>query len=157
MTFEPTTDLELVRTIVTHPKLYPMLSDDFSPAREEYVPLEHPAVTYLLAKDGQEVLGLWMLVEQSPVITEVHTCLLPSSWGARAAAAAKGGMSWVFEHTGVQLLITHVPQYNRLACRFARAARMTELGRLPKSFRKNNELHDQILLGVSREEFERCH
>lgn len=153
ITIERTADYGLIRSILTHPQIYPHISDDFSPAREEFQPPpDHPSIWYLAARDGEEVLGIWMLVWHSPVLVECHTCLLPVAWGRRAAIAAREALRWVFANSEAQTLMTNVPAYNRLALRFAKQSGMTEFGRIPSSFRKNQKDHDQIVMGLSREQ-----
>ena len=146
---ERTNDLELVRSILTHPKIYPHISDDFSPAAEDFLP---PAsAVYLLARDGAEVLGLWLVHPHNTVCWEVHTCLLPTAWGARARAAAQAAIAWMWQHTSARRLITNVPTPNRLALRFAKQSGFIEFGRNPDSFQKDQILHEQILLGISKD------
>ena len=152
MDFERTTDLNLVREILTHPKIYPRMIDDFSPPAEDFIPVEHERVWYVLVRDGGEILGLWMVVFVSPILAEIHTCLLPHAWGERAAIAAKEAIRWLFAHSELQRIFTHVPAFNRLALRFAKASGMTEFGRHPKSFLFDGILHDQFMLGLSRGE-----
>lgn len=151
MIFTQTRDFDLVHQIVTHPKLYPWLSDDFSPSAEEYSPVDHASVRYVLVHDDRGLLcGLFMFVSHSPVLWEVHTCLLPSSWGDTARQAAREVAEWVWHNSGCQRIVTQVPEYNRLARRLALAAGMTEYGRNPRCFQKRQQLHDEILLGLSR-------
>jgi RimJ/RimL family protein N-acetyltransferase len=156
LTFERTQDLELVRSILTHPRIYPWISDDGAPAAADFQPVDHPAIWYVLVKEqlcgGDRVLGLFLFTPQGAACWEVHTCLLPIAWGRRAAAAAAGAAEWLFEQTSCSRIVTTVPAYNRLALRFARAAGMTEYGRNPASYLKNGKLHDQVLLGLSRED-----
>jgi len=95
---------------------------------------------------------LWLVVWHSPVLAEIHTCLLPSAWGQRAKTAAREAVQWLFDNSGVERVFTQVPETNRLAQRFAVAAGMAQFGRNPKAFKKNGQLTDLILLGLSRGE-----
>ena len=149
MTFERTTDYELVRRVVTHPRIWPGASDDFSPPAEEWRPIEHEALWYVAVRDGEEFLGLFVFVPASPVCWEVHTCLLPCSWGERAVQAAREVAEWIWLNSGCRRITTAVPAFNRLAHRLARRAGMREYGRNLKSYMKHGKLHDQILLGLS--------
>jgi RimJ/RimL family protein N-acetyltransferase len=151
VTYERTEDLELVRSIMTHPRVYPHITDDGSPAAAEFQPVNHPAIWYVLARDGDELLGLYMFIPQGAACWEVHTCLLPASWGARAAAAAAGAAAWLFERTTCRRIVTSVPSYNRLALRYAERAGMQQFGVNPRSFLKDGKLHDQVLLGLSKD------
>jgi RimJ/RimL family protein N-acetyltransferase len=152
--FEPTTNLELVRRIITTPQVYRHLTDDACPPAEEFQPVNHPSVQYVLAFNDAELLGMWMAVRTNAVTVEVHTCLLPSAWGERALAAARAFSAWIWANTPCRRITTTVPAYNRLALRFAERAGMTQFGVNPASFLKSGTLHDQILLGLSRPEGE---
>jgi RimJ/RimL family protein N-acetyltransferase len=105
---------------------------------------------YVLVKDGAEVLGCFLLVQQTPIVTEIHTALLPAAWGARARAAAQGIVLWLWANTECERLITSVPAYNRQALKYAQRAGMTQYGVNPRSYKKRGALVDQILLGLSR-------
>lgn len=150
MTFERTKDYALVKKIATHPRVFPFISDDFSPSTEAYQPLEGEGIWYVLVKDGDELLGMWAFAMENGVCWKVHTCLLPNAWGARAKQAAREMAEWVWANTICQRIITDVPEENRLALKLAKEAGMIEFGRNPKSYMKDGILHDQILLGISK-------
>jgi len=150
--FARTQDMGLVREIMTIPAIYRAISDDSRPPIEQYEPPDHPAIWYLLAYDGDDLLGLWVLVPENSICWDVHTCLLPLALGVkgRSVAAARGAIQWVWKNTDCRRLVTKVPAFNRLALRFSRESGMKEYGLNPKSYLKDGALHDQILLGVSR-------
>lgn len=152
MTFERTIDYDLIKQIVTHSKIWPHITDDFSGKPEDFNPIQHESAFYLLVKEEREVLGVFALYPKNRICWEVHTCLLPTAWGKRARHAAKDGMRWIFEHTECLRLITDVPEYNVLALRFAHMAGMTQFGINPKSYMKNGKLHDVTMLGISKTE-----
>lgn len=152
--FERSFDYELIRRILTHPKLYPHLSDDFSPPPEEYRPQEHPAIWYVIVRDeddtGENLLGLWMFVPTNGCCWEVHTALLPCAWGERGQIASLMLPGWIWEHTDCRRIITNVPATNRLALHFALKAGMKIFGTNQASFLKNGVLYNQTMLGISR-------
>jgi hypothetical protein len=156
VTFEITQDLALVREVMTHPRVWPWITDDGSPAVEDFRPVNGPNVLYLLCLDGEALLGLWMFVERNSVSLEVHTCLLPGHGFHRARNAARQAAEWIWEHTGCQRIVTHVPVTHRIARRFAEASGMTEFGRDPQSISRSGSLCDQILLGISRPKERTC-
>lgn len=145
---ERTADPGVVKMIVTHPKVYKYVTDDGSPAEQDYAP-DMTNARFLLAWDDSELLGLFALVPQNHATVEVHTCLLPSARGDRAADAAQELIKWVWNNTTFKRLVTCVPGYNRLALRFALAAGMTRYGINTRSYMKNGQLWDQIMLGLS--------
>jgi RimJ/RimL family protein N-acetyltransferase len=150
LTFERTRDWELVREIFTNPRIYGAASDDFSPAPEHWKPIEHEDMVYLLVRDGEELLGMFVLIPHNRICWDVHTCLLPVAYGSRAREAAKGAAAWVFEHTMCIRIVTEVPEYNHLAYRFAQAAGMTEYGFNPRAYKKSGQLCGVHLLGMSK-------
>lgn len=149
ITFARTTDYQLVRRILTHPKVYPWLTDDFAPPPEQFQPLTLDCIWYVTVYDDNQLLGLWMLTPQTGVCCEVHTALLKA--GERGREAAKLMARWIWANTPFRRIITNVPSYNRLALRFAEAAGMKRFGLNAQSFQKHGALYDQILLGLSPE------
>ena len=149
ITFERTLDYELVRSILTHPLLYPHLSDDHSPPAADYRPIEHEAIWYVLAKDGETTLGLWIFHPQNGITWEIHTALLPCAWGDIGLAAARELPAWIWANTQCRRIITNVPSTNRLALHFALKAGMKMYGVNIASFLKEGRYCDQLCLGIS--------
>lgn len=146
-----TDDYGYIRTVATDPRLWDALSDDFSGERETWQPQPNENFCYLKVTDDKQCLGFFLLIAHSPVLYEVHTALLPAARGHRAREAAEALIAWVFRERACKRLITSVPEYNRLAFRFAQRAGMTEYGRNPRACQKNGTLFDLILLGLSKE------
>lgn len=146
--FDRSTDYDLIREIMTHPKMWSWISDDFAGAPDQFQPARHPELLYVLVRDGEELLGMFLLVPHSPIMIEVHTCLLPNAWGLRASSAARDLPKWLALNTRCKRLITQIPDYNRLAVRFAESAGMEEYGRNLKAYMKNGELRDLVLMGM---------
>jgi len=152
ISFERSVDYDLIRKILTHEKIWPFISDDFSPSVEQFQPDRHPLIWYVVARDedeNNELLGLWMFHPQNMVCWEVHTALLPSCWGARARKAALALPYWIFHNTSCRRIVTNVPDTNRLALHFAMDAGMKIYGVNDASYRKNGRLLDQVCLGIS--------
>lgn len=150
MIFQSTTDAALIKAIITHPAIWPYVTDDFASTIEDYEPIIGERTLYMLAFDGIELLGMWMFEICSPICYKVHTCILPNAYGGRAGQAAKEMAEWIWENTTCQRIITDVPENNRLAYRFALKAGMTQFGLNPKCYQKGGLLMDVALLGMSR-------
>lgn len=152
MNFERSTDWKLIKAVVTHPRIYDVIADDFSPSQDDWQPVESDRFWYVLAKDGEELLGLWAFHPLNGVCYEVHTCLLPNSWGSRARIAAKEVQTWAWLNMPCRRVVTEVPAFNRLALKFAKDAGFIEYGINPKSYLKHGTLHDIVLLGLQKPE-----
>lgn len=148
ITIERTFDHALVRRIFTAPKVYKFITDDFSPDSEDYKPVEHPDLVYLVASNGQP-FGAGMFIPRNAVCFEVHLGFLPSGWGL-AEKTAKLAIGWIFSNTRCQRVFASIPEYNRLTLRLAKSAGMEEFGVNKASFLKDGKLRDQILMGLSK-------
>lgn len=152
VTFERTFDLELIRTIITHHRIWPHVSDDGAGAPENYRPVDHPAIWYVTVLNHGELMGAWIFTPENSICWGVHTCLLPKAWGSFAHRAAREMCVWIWENTPCRRIVTTVPTYNRLALAFAKGAGMEQYGLNPQSYQKDGKMYDQILLGISRPE-----
>lgn len=146
----PTVDYELIRGIATHPKIFSRISDDDTPLREEWSPMQHPALTYLLASDEEGPCGYWMLQPHASYLLEVHTVLLPRVWGPKAIDLARIAIQWVWANTKTQRMFTLVPEFNRVALKFAEASGFKVFGDQPGAYLKNGKLHSIVYLGLSK-------
>jgi RimJ/RimL family protein N-acetyltransferase len=144
-----THDMELVRAILSHPAIWPHISDD---SVTEPSPVDLDGIFWLLVDDGAPA-GVFLLHAHNSACYEVHTCLLPRLWGAQAAQATMLCREWMFENTPCQKLVTNVPADNLLALRFAKRCGMTQEGVNRKSFLKQGRLLDQHVLGLTKEEW----
>lgn len=151
MFVEPTQDSELISSCIRHPRVWPSVSDDGSPLKETFSPVFSESIVYLAAFDRGEFFGIFMLHAHNFICWEVHTCLLPSSWGEKAKRFASLCIDWIFSNTECKRLITNVPSNNVLALRLAKLSGMKEFGVNEKSFMKNGKVLDQIILGISKE------
>lgn len=150
--FHRTKDYRAIREIITHPAIWPYVSDDFAPPVEQFQPIENDSIWYVLVKDGDQLMGMWMLVPNSPIWTEVHTCILPEGRGNRAREASILFIEWIWKNTPFLAVTTHVPSYNRLALNFAIRGGMKAVGMIPRSYQKNGHLMDQMVLGTYKPE-----
>lgn len=148
---KPLTDLELITSAITHPRVWPSVSDDSSPAPEAFRPALSDSVIYLGAFEADTFHGLFMLHAHNAICWEVHTCLLPSAWGKASTLFARACIDWAFAETSCARLITNVPAGNALALRLAHSVGMQPFGLNPQSFLKHGRALDQHMLGISKE------
>lgn len=150
MTFERTWDWELVKGIVTHPKIWPQITYDGAP--DPLDPFQDPGESTwcILAKDGDETLGLYVFQQQNPACWDSHIYMLPQAWGERARTATVEVFRWMFERTAARRIVGTIPDYNRFGVAFALHCGMVPFGVNPESVKKDGKLWDQMLLGITR-------
>jgi RimJ/RimL family protein N-acetyltransferase len=147
---ERTFDYALIRSIMTDPTVWCGISDDYAGSVHDFKPIESEQLIYALWSEAGIPKGLWLFVPQSRIRWEVHTCIPKESRGRAAFDAAQECMQWVWQNTECVRIITAVPAFNPSALRFARMVGMQVIGVDEKSFQKGGELHDQMLLGISK-------
>lgn len=138
-------DYELIRSIITHPRVYSSIASDFHPTASDFSPNESASITYLLATDEVgSVLGVcighWI---HTPLTWEIHHALLPP-W-RRTDEIIRSFETWLFSETSCRTAIGFTPVCNTLACRFALRNGMKEAGRIPNAYQKNGKLFDMVL------------
>lgn len=148
--FERTFDLDLVRMIATHPKIWPHISDDGAGKAEDYRPADHPSIWYVTVLRDRELMGLWAFMPENSVCWSMHTLLLPHSWGKFSHEALPKLFRWMWDNTTCRRIVGTAPVTNRLVINFVKSAGMAEYGLNPASYLKNGVLLDQVLLGISR-------
>lgn len=149
-------DLEFIREVMAHPKIWPHISDDHSGKREDFVPSLHGSFRYLTPEHKGDRVGVFFYHPHSVILWEVHTCILPQFWGDPATQAARAGLRWMIDHAGAKKIITHVPRINQKARMFALRVGMKDEGVNRQSFLKNGQLVDQYILGITQEEILSC-
>lgn len=141
---------DLILDTLRHPLVYPRIADDASPPADKLQLPRQPNIGYLGAWDGDTFLGLWVVDRRNAATVEVHTCLLPLAAGSKGLEAANACAEWIWANTDFDRIVTSVPVFNALALRFAERAGMVRYGENVGSYRKSGELHNEILLGLSR-------
>lgn len=150
-----THDMELVASIVRHPAIWPHVHDDGTP--DDWAPTDHDGFYWMLVTlDDGRPGGVFLVHALTSFCREMHTCLLPTMWGRESAGAAQMLLDWAFCETDCQKMVTNVPAYNRLALRFAKAGGMMQEGINRASFMRNGMLIDQIMLGITKQEWTTC-
>lgn len=154
MQFTRTRDFDLVRAVLTHPSQTRMSADDATEVAS-WRPNEDDRIYYIEVRDGSlgqspGLLGIVSLIPENAVCYQVHVSLLPYGWGLRTRLALGGAIAWAFRETPARRLVASIPVDNRLAIALGEDCGMREYGRNPGSFLRDGELHDQVLIGISK-------
>ena len=148
MEFCRTTDLALVRKILTTPDVYEYMGDDYTPPREEFEPNPHPDIWYVIAACWSAVAGLFTLIPENRHCWKLHVCMLPNASTTEKWTAARGLVPWLEERTDCRRLVAEVPRTNAAAIIYGtHGIGMRYVGTHPKAFMKYGSLQDLIILG----------
>lgn len=150
MKFRRTGDEILIRSIATHPKIWPTIGDDLAPDPEKWKPIFHDGIWYVLATlDDDTTAGLFIFLPENSISWRIHVCMLPKYWGS-AERAMKEVFTWTWENTLCRRIIGSVPVWNAPAVHLAMRAGMEPFGVNQHSSLKYARLHHQVLFGISK-------
>lgn len=139
-----TTDVDLIRSVLTDHTVWDGISEDGNDIETFTI----PPLTFFTFIEDDVLLGIAGVRLISSACIELHTALLRNSAG-RAVEVFKTFEIFLLKQTLVESVITFVPESNPKALRAALNAGFTEVGIIPKSFRKNGNLVGQRILQVS--------
>lgn len=142
-----TTDKELISSILNHPKIYKLSTDDCSP--EVYEPVIHPSIIYLT---NSTKTGIIRIDPMNGICCQVHAALLPEVWGS-GLGFVKEAIEWGFINTKYMKIMAMIPEYNRLVIKIVKDCGFAKEGILKKSFLKNWKMHGQVIYGLTKNEF----
>lgn len=146
-------DAGVLLGILRDPSVYPWISDDCSPAAEDFdLPSEILSRDLFLVPyvDGDAAGFAWFHAE-SAVLCSYHGALLPGFRGVFGVRIGRQVFDHFFEHTSFEKVMALCPSDNRRAQRFNSAIGMQREGLLTKSYLSGGELRDLVLFGISRE------
>ena len=145
LTVARTHDPEIVRAIVEHPDIMPMVWD--GPGRPP-IPMVS-SVYHLAARIDGELAGLITFVPINSVTWNPHVNMLVRGRGI-GTEVVKRGISWMFENTDCIKIVAFPPAYNRAMIRVFEKSGFLLEGRSPKSFKFNNTVFDRLLMGIGK-------
>jgi len=147
MVISRTFDTEIIKRIFTDPDNYNFLTDDGSAEVEEYEPLIHESLYYLLLGEDD---GIVLLQPTNSISLDAHICMSTKCRGKKAIAYGIEAVKWVFKNTGCHKINTRIPFYNRKVLHYAVAVGFEHEGIDEQGFMKDGYLYDQYILGIKR-------
>jgi len=148
MIIERTKDKEAISRIFNHPKVYKWITEDGCP--KVYEPPMDDRFIYLMDDTKNGVVKIDPFINS--VCCYVHIGFKPELWG-KGDEFVRKGLAWLFKNTRYQKIISITPVYIKLAIRLVRKNGFTQEGLIKKSFLKNWVLHDQVIYGLTKEDY----
>ncbi len=148
---ERTHDMDLVRRIYVHPKIYGKMTDDLCPPPEALTIPENSSQYFLIAyNDKDEAMGVICYQPHNHVLYQIHIAILPEFWGNdNAVNAVKASFDWMVKNTSCRVVLSITPRPYSLAIRLAKKVGAELQGVLKHSILLKGHLEDQIIYGVN--------
>lgn len=149
-TISRTRDYAAIRRLCIHPRIFPVITDDFHTDPNEWRTPENDEIIYLLANDDHGPFGIGIFHPATFVCWNAHFAFLPRGYGGSARLSFARMLAWMWANTTAQKIVGEIVRENLLAIRFARSVGCEIYGINKKSFLRGGMLHDQICLGISK-------
>lgn len=150
LTVRRTYDPQTVREIMIEPSMWATIAEDGQDPGE-YSP-DMKGTCWLVMRDGDELIALYALDQVNGVMLEIHAQVLHQHRKEYSGATGKAVLQWIVENTDVAKIIAWVPEIYPNVRDFTVSQGFQIEGTNRKSYLKNGELHDQWLLGITRDE-----
>ena len=146
-----TSDVEFIKNFITGSEVFDEIKeDDFS--EDEWVPDMNSG--WFVHTEEDDICGIWMAELRNGITLEVHPMILKKFRGKKAYKGAKEFFTWITKHTKYAKVNAEIATCFPNAKMFAVQCGMKIEGTIRQSFKKNGKIHDQWLLGITRQELE---
>ena len=135
-------DPELIRVTMSHPKVWPHISEKHSSIPKEFDGLNHWGV---FSDDNYH--GFFRLDWVTGLVLEMHTVLLPSARGI-VSKISRCKLEEIVRkwYPACNVVITKIPSYNRLAVKYAKDGGMEEMGIIKNGWDGHSGVCDLVMM-----------
>lgn len=153
LTCERTFNKSLVRDILTEPAIWATIAED-GQVTEKYEP-DLEAECWLEIKANDSVVGVYRVHVLNSVLLQIHAHVLPEYRKYHSYGTGFNALKWIYENAPeYKKVIAIIPfcfeNVKEFTCQFGFQVE----GVNRQSYMKNGQLHDQWLLGITRDEIE---
>lgn len=153
MRLERTFDQALIRSVIGHPEIRPLVLE----GEDVPVPM-HESIYYFAARverhaDGaieDDLVGIVAFIPVNSISWNPHVAVLPSYRGS-GTEIVRLAIAWMFAHTACEKVVAYPPAYNVSMIRVFEKCGFKLEGCSPRSFRWHGEMHARLLYGLEKE------
>ncbi len=149
-------DIDLIRDVVTMPEIWETVAEDGQEPDNFQPDFIHHC--WLKIVSSGVVIALWQFKPVNKITLDVHPYVLPAFRGKVGKAAGIEHLKWIYDHgPQYQKLVASIPVIYKHVKIYANMLGYKDEGLNRCSYLKNDKVHDQWILGITRNEIsERC-
>lgn len=137
-----TTDAAYIKAVMTHDAIWPFVSDDGSPAPDEWEPPLGEHTHWMRSDDG---MALFFTHPRTRWMWELHIAVLPQARD-KTTGYVREFAAYMRENTQASCLIGFIAEDNAPCLRAARAGGFKVTGVAPKSVRRSGRHFDMTIV-----------
>ena len=144
---ERTFDTALVQGILSTPTL---LRRSGVKSEKVFDPELQTNIFFLVATEGDDVMGLVVFHAQNEGCYQGHVNYLPDHWGESLERYTKEAIAWMFENTDCRKIFAFIPSMYPEIKKHALLAGMTVEGNMIDSYFIDGMTYSQTLMGIAK-------
>lgn len=152
MNIQLTTDMALVKAIITEPEIWERASEDgIDP--ESFLPGYDSMTTWLLCLEGGNVAGIILVHMENSISLNIHP-YLRVQYRQKGKEMMEAFYRWFLEETQdkIMKINVHIPEVYKKVINFAKRVGFKKEGFNRDSYLKNGHIYGQQHLGITRSE-----
>lgn len=150
----PTNNLDTVKLIAGHPDIWPRFSDGVS--LDDYEPCNDDRTQWIIIYSGEHVAGIIRVYCESTCAIEYHP-YMKKKYRRHFREVTKLFYQWFLSLPESVIKINVMfPECYKSTLNASRKVGFKQEGVNRQSYRKDEQVFDQIMSGITREEVEQC-
>jgi len=137
-----------IKSVITHPDIYPRLCNENSPKPEEWRPARNRI--YLTGKVDSKAIGVTSYNRKTDIQYVVHFQVIPEYRKSHAIKFAQKSIKWLWDNTDAQKIVAEVPEFHENVVKFSLKVGFEIEGKNKQSVMKDGRLFDQYYLGLTK-------
>ena len=151
---ERTFDTKLIRSIMTNDVVWKTAAED-GQEKADFMPYVQ-SDCWLKMMLGNTCVGLFVFERLNKILLDVHPAILPEYRGKVGHQAGVEHLKWIYENEPACMkIVATIPVIYRHVKLYANMLGYRDEGINRASYMKNGRIHDQWMLGITREEIAR--
>jgi len=147
---ERSQDYNLINSILNTPELFATIAEDCNVTCGEFDTMESDSIYYLLAKEDDNVIGLFIVHPDSKISYEIHANILKKYRKDYSKKACDDVLVWIWDNIDTDKVNCNIPTLYQNVISRAKESGFVEEGVRTHSYLKNGEALDVMFLGVKR-------
>lgn len=149
MIIELTQDVDVIKSILTHPSIYPVISSDLAPKPEDYTP-DTKGKVIMVGMVDDVPMALMILYPCNDVTAWCHVQVLPEYRKEHAYEFGIEAIAYAWDLLGVLKIVAQIPAIYPNVIAFAEKCGFTQEGVNKNSHLKDGKLVDCVYMGIAR-------
>lgn len=145
-------DAELIAKVMNMPEIVETVAEDGWEG--PYIP-DVEGEAWLAMIHDQTLIALYRLHAMNSIAVQIHAHVLPVYRKTPLSKqTGRQALDWIMDNTEAHKVVAMIPSVYPNVRDFTQSFGFELEGTLKESYRKNGEIHDQWLLGITRDQIE---